>query len=73
VCEKVKLYFRILMGLNISLQFAVMYRRRVADSVDYWPEFLATDPEVLVRFPALPDFLRSTGSGTGSTQPRKYN
>jgi hypothetical protein len=23
-----------------------------------------------VRFPALPDFLRSGGSGTGSTQPR---
>jgi hypothetical protein len=25
------------------------------------------------RFPALPDFLRSSGSGTGSTQPREYN
>jgi hypothetical protein len=36
-------------------------------------EFLATDPEVRVRFPALPDFLRSNGSGTGSTQPREYN
>jgi hypothetical protein len=23
------------------------------------------DPRVLVRFPALPDFLRSSGSGTG--------
>jgi hypothetical protein len=23
--------------------------------------------------PALPDFLRSSGSGTGSTQPREYN
>jgi hypothetical protein len=33
-------------------------------------EFLATDPEVRVRFPSLPDFLRSTGSGTGSTQSR---
>jgi hypothetical protein len=40
--------------------------------VVYWSEFLAIDPEVLVRFPALPDFL-STGSGTGSTQPREYN
>jgi hypothetical protein len=27
----------------------------------------------LFRFPALPDFLRSSGSGTGSTQPREYN
>jgi hypothetical protein len=25
------------------------------------------------RFPALQDFLRSSGSGTGSTQPREYN
>jgi hypothetical protein len=25
-----------------------------------WSEFLATDPEVRVRFPELPDFLRST-------------
>jgi hypothetical protein len=31
-------------------------------------EFLATDPEVRVRSPALPDFLRSSGSGTGSIQ-----
>jgi hypothetical protein len=27
----------------------------------------------MVRFPALPDFLRISGSGTGSTQPREYN
>jgi hypothetical protein len=26
-----------------------------------------------VRFPALPDFLISGGSGTGSTQPREDN
>jgi hypothetical protein len=30
-------------------------------------------PEVRVRFPALLDFLRSSVSGTGSTQPREYN
>jgi hypothetical protein len=35
-------------------------------------EFLATDPEFLVWFLALPDFPRSSGSGTGSTQPREY-
>jgi hypothetical protein len=26
-----------------------------------------------VQFSALPDFLRSSGSGTGSTQPHEYN
>jgi hypothetical protein len=31
------------------------------------------DPEVRVRFPTLPDFLRSNGSGMGSTQSRGYN
>jgi hypothetical protein len=35
-------------------------------------ESLAADPEVRVLFPALPDFLRSSGSGMGSTQPREY-
>jgi hypothetical protein len=39
----------------------------------HWSESLATDPQVRVRFPALPDFLRSGGSGTGSSQPREYN
>jgi hypothetical protein len=32
-------------------------------SVVWWSEFLPPDPEVRVRFPALPDFL-SSGSGT---------
>jgi hypothetical protein len=31
------------------------------------------EPEVRVRFPALPDFLRSSGSGTGFIQLREYN
>jgi hypothetical protein len=31
--------------------------------VVWWSEFLTTDPEVRVRFPALPEFLRSNGSG----------
>jgi hypothetical protein len=38
-----------------------------------WSKFLDTDPEVGVRFPALPDFLRSSGPGMGYTQPRDYN
>jgi hypothetical protein len=36
-------------------------------------ELMATDPEVRFRFPAIPDFLRSSGPGTGSAQPREYN
>jgi hypothetical protein len=36
-------------------------------------EFLVTDPEVRVRFPTLPHFQRSSGSGTGFTQPCEYN
>jgi hypothetical protein len=38
-----------------------------------WSEFLAADPQVRAQFPALPDFLKSSGYGTGSTQPREYN
>jgi hypothetical protein len=45
-----------------------------------WSEFLATDSEARVRFPALPDFLeekkrkvKSSVSETGSTQPHEYN
>jgi hypothetical protein len=43
----------------------------VTASVVWWSEFLATDPKVWVRFPALPDYL-SSESGTGFTQPRVY-
>jgi hypothetical protein len=38
-----------------------------------WSELLATDPEVWVLFPAIPEFLSSSGPGTGFTQPREYN
>jgi hypothetical protein len=50
------------------------YRKRSTRAfVVKWSEFLARDLEVRVRFLALPVFLRSSGSGTGSTQPREYN
>jgi hypothetical protein len=42
-------------------------------SVVWWSEFLASDAEVQVRFSVLPDFQRSSGSGTGSAQPCEYN
>jgi hypothetical protein len=40
-------------------------------SVVKWSEFLATDPEARVRFPALSE--KSSGSGTESTQTHEYN
>jgi hypothetical protein len=42
-------------------------------SVVQWSEFMATDPKVRVRLPALQDFLISSRSGTGSTESREYN
>jgi hypothetical protein len=36
--------------------FVLVYMFRMTASVVYWSEFLAIDPEVRVRFPALPDF-----------------
>jgi hypothetical protein len=64
----------ILISENNFLKYILgMYILRMTASVLYSSEFLATDPEVLVRFPALPDFLRSSGSGSGFTQPREYN
>jgi hypothetical protein len=38
-------------------------------SVVWWSDCLATNAEVPGSIPALPDFLSSSGSGTGSTQP----
>jgi hypothetical protein len=49
-----------------------MYHTQTTASVVWWSEFLATDPEARVRFPALPG-KKSSGSGTGFTQPREYN
>jgi hypothetical protein len=38
--------------------FIYSYGLLVTASVVEWSEFLATDPEARVRFPALPDFLK---------------
>jgi hypothetical protein len=37
------------------------------------PSLWSSGQSSWVRFPALPDFSRSSGSGTGSTRPREYN
>jgi hypothetical protein len=49
------------------------YQFKYFQSHIYEIEFLTTDPEARVRFPALPEEKKSSGSGTGSTQPREYN
>jgi hypothetical protein len=36
------------------------------------PEDTILQTKKTVRYPALPDFLSSSGSGTGSTQPREH-
>jgi hypothetical protein len=60
------------MTIKISTTvFFVYFIRLHTASVVWRSEFLPTDLEVRVRFPALPDFLRISGSGTGSTQPRE--
>jgi hypothetical protein len=48
---------------ELNFEILVLFRKK-------WPplwssgQFLVTDPEARVRFQALPDFLRSSGSGT---------
>jgi hypothetical protein len=62
-----------------SLQTAVIsLYRRVSGTV--WPPLRSSGQSFWlrikrsrVRFPALPDFLSSSGSGTGSTQPHEDN
>jgi hypothetical protein len=51
---------------NTSTNKIMIPRLQRTASVAWWSEFLATDPEARVRFPALPE-KESIGSGTGST------
>jgi hypothetical protein len=44
----------------------------VSSTVVQCSDFLATDPDVQVRFPALIHFLESSECGTGPTQPREF-
>jgi hypothetical protein len=58
---------------GMTILFIFIFIKFLTASVVYWSEILGTDPEVQIRFLVLLDFLRSSGSGTGSTQPREYN
>jgi hypothetical protein len=46
--------------LSVVWYFVTYVHLCFSASVVYWSEFLATDPEIRVRFPALADFLRSS-------------
>jgi hypothetical protein len=55
--------------VRYELNLYMLCRRKLTASVVWWTEFLAADPEVRVRLPALPDILRISGSGV---QLRSY-
>jgi hypothetical protein len=67
-CRELKRSYRPMLYLEMkSLEnlthypFLILYLFLVVQ----WSQFLTTDPEASFRFPALSDFLRSSGSGTG--------
>ena len=49
--------------------FSILWRSLWSSGQSFWLQIQRSR----VRFPALPDFLSSSGSGTGSTQPREVN
>jgi hypothetical protein len=74
-------YERILRSTLHNIYRSLMFKRRVSFAVYHMhfcgfvvqrSMFLATDPGVRVRFPALQDFLKSNGSGTWPTQIHEY-
>jgi hypothetical protein len=67
VTSVLMIYLRVL-SIAVTTRSSVLGWWRTASMV-WWSEL---DSEVWVRFSALPDFLRSSGTGTGSTQPPEY-
>jgi hypothetical protein len=59
-------------NLNITYVYNVVSFIGLGPPVSSTGQSLATDPDVGIRFPALPAYIIS-GFGTGSTQPREYN
>jgi hypothetical protein len=54
--------------INLREEFSVPFMK-----LDRLCGLVVRVPGYRPRFPALPDFLRSSGSATGSTQPREDN
>ena len=64
--------------ISLPLIYAFSYSEAIVNVKDFriWPalkSFWLHIQRSRVRFPALPDFLSNSGSGTGSTQPREVN
>ena len=61
---------------TLTVGFHLISDRSVHDGPPLWSSgqsFWLQIQGSRVRFPALPDFLSSSGSGTGSTHPREVN
>jgi hypothetical protein len=69
LCPSGNFQFYVSVFRSDSYPFAVFFNDLLCGLV---ASVLATDPEIRVQLPALPNFLRSSVSGTGSTQPREY-
>jgi hypothetical protein len=52
-------------SLSLSLSLSIYIYIYLKDRLCGSDEFLAADPEVRVRFPALPDFLRNSALERG--------
>ena len=80
VCEyelvlQVKM-FCLVIGIMEEQRVAIKFCVKVGKGPPLWSSgqsFWLQIQRSRVRFPALPDFLSSSGSGTGSTQPREVN
>jgi hypothetical protein len=55
---------------NVVLNISHVYQYLIDLLCGRVPGYRSRGP---VRFPSLPDFLRTSGSGTGSAQPYEYN
>jgi len=69
-------YSRVRVGKNLSEMFPIRNGLKQGDRPPLWSSgqsFWLHIQRSRVRFPALPDFLSSSGSGTASTQPREIN
>jgi hypothetical protein len=62
-----------LIQLNVASYLSVVVGILSSTTRFLEPPLWSSGKSSRLRFPALPDFLSSSGSGTGSTQPREDN